>query len=48
MYTVWTFDDACVDDVMVFSGSLTDCLAYVDGDEEYYIMEPNGYVVYGD
>jgi hypothetical protein len=42
------FDDACVDDVMVFSGSLADCLAYVDGDDELYITEPDGFTVYED
>jgi hypothetical protein len=37
-----------VDDVMVFSGSLADCLAYVDGDDELYITEPDGFTVYED
>lgn len=48
MYTVWMFDDACCDEMMVFSGSLADCLAYVDGDDEFYITEPDGFTVYED
>ena len=48
MYTVWTCDYACCDDVMVFSGTLADCLSYVDGDTDFYIVMPDGFTVYGD
>ncbi len=47
MYTVWTFDNASCDDVQVFSGSLANCLAFVDGDSDYYIQLPDGFTVYG-
>ena len=44
MFTVYTFDDAACDDVMVFSGSLTDCRNYVgDATDEYYIVAPDGF-----
>lgn len=52
-YTVWTFDDAVCEDVMVFSGSLAECQAYIaDCDcefwgEEFYIVEPDGFTVWG-
>lgn len=47
MYTVWTYDDATCDDMMVFEGTLTECLEYVeaDEDEEFYIVEPDGFTV---
>lgn len=47
MYTVWTYDDATCDDMMVFEGTLTECLKYVeaDEDEEFYIVEPDGFTV---
>ena len=47
MYTVWTFDDANCDDEMVFEGTLEECVEYVDGDDEYYIVEPDGFTVVG-
>ena len=48
MYTVWTYDDVTCDEMMVFEGSLTECLAYVEDDEydEFYIVEPDGFTVY--
>lgn len=47
MYTVWTYDDATCDDIMVFEGTLAECLEYVeaDEDEEFYIVEPDGFTV---
>lgn len=45
MYTVWTHDDMVCDDVKVFEGTLTECREYVDGDTEFYIVEPDGYTV---
>lgn len=46
MYTVWTFDDATCDDMMVFEGTLTECEAYVYGfEDEFYIVEPDGFSV---
>ena len=50
MYTVWTTDDLCCDDVMIFKGTLLECLGYVADDEfpeELYIVEPDGFTVYG-
>ena len=48
MYTVWMTDDACGDEMMVFEGTLADCLAYVGDDDEdgLYIQEPDGFTVY--
>ena len=46
MYTVWTYDDATCDDEMIFEGTLTECISYVDGDTEFYIVEPDGFTVY--
>lgn len=47
MYTVWTYDDTTCDDMMVFEGTLIECLEYVeaDEDEEFYIVEPDGFTV---
>ena len=46
MFTVWTYDEAVCDDVQVFEGTLEECVDYVDGDEEFYIVEPDGYTVH--
>ena len=47
MYSVWTYDDATCDDKLVFSGTLAQCVAYVDGDtDEFYIVQPDGFSVY--
>jgi hypothetical protein len=47
MYTVWTFDDATCDDMMVFEGTLAQCIDYVgdDEDDEFYIVEHDGFTV---
>lgn len=47
-YTVWTCDNATCDDMMVFEGNLTECLAYIKDDKynEFYIVEPDGFTVY--
>jgi len=50
MYSIWTLDGLWLDDVMVFEGTLEECLAYVEEDEypeELYILEPDGFTVYG-
>ena len=47
MYDVWTTTDTC-DNVFVFSGTLEECLAYTEGDSFAYIVEPDGYTVYGE
>lgn len=53
-YTVWTFDDAASEDVMVFSGPLAECQAYITEcdpefwGEEFYIVEPDGFTVWGE
>ena len=46
MYTVWNYDDATCDDKMIFEGTLTECIEYVDDDIELYIVEPDGFTVY--
>lgn len=49
MYTVWMFDDATMDDMMIYAGSLAACQAYAaeaqaDGDD-CYVVAPDGYTV---
>lgn len=46
MYTVCYFDEATFDTAIAFTGSLSDCIAYAAGDEELYIVEPDGFTVY--
>lgn len=46
MFTVYTYDEMAMDDVVVFEGTLAECVAYVDGDEELYIVEPDGFTVW--
>ena len=48
MYTVCFFDESTMDDAVLFSGTLADCLAYAEGDSELYIVEPDGFTVYAD
>ena len=45
MYTVWAYDDAVCDDVMVFEGGYAECTAYISEDPEgdYYMVMPDGY-----
>lgn len=45
MYTVWTYDDAVCDEVMVFAGGYTECATYIgeDPDGDYYMVMPDGY-----
>lgn len=46
MYTVWTYDDATCDDVMVFQGTLSQCRDYVGDDvDEFYVEAPDGFTV---
>lgn len=45
MYSVMYFDEACWDDLIVFVGSLDDCRTYVDGDDELFIVAPDGFTV---
>lgn len=45
MYTVMWFDEATQDDMTVFTGTLDECTAYVDGDDELFIVEPDGFTV---
>jgi len=48
MYTVWGADDMFCDEMQVFAGTLDECLAYVEGfEDEFYIVEPDGFTVYG-
>lgn len=47
MYTVWTFDEMVMDDMKVFEGTLNDCLKYIDGDDDCYIIAPDGYTMIG-
>ena len=46
MYTVCFFDESTMDEAVLFSGSLAECLSYVGGDAEMYIVEPDGFTVY--
>lgn len=45
MYTVYTYDDATCDDVCVYAGSLAGCRYYVNGDDDFYIVAPDGFTV---
>ena len=47
MYTVWTFDEMALEDVMVFSGTFEACMAYVNGEADYYVVAPDGFSVVG-
>lgn len=47
MYTVWTYDEMVMDDMKVFEGTLNDCLEYIDGDDDCYIIAPDGYTTIG-
>lgn len=47
MYTVQFFDDGIQDDVVVFMGSLADCITCKDDDDEFYIVAPDGFTVVG-
>lgn len=48
MYTVHCYDEFTADEMVVFEGSLAECLAVVADDEfdELYIVEPDGFTVY--
>ena len=46
MYTVCFFDEFACDDVAIFEGTLEQCITFVDGDDELYIVEPDGFTVY--
>lgn len=57
MYSVKFYDDGLTDDVTVFEGTLAECLDYVheaeadpdyDCFEELFIVEPDGFTVYGE
>lgn len=43
MHTVWTYDDMTCDDMQIFEGSLTECQDYIEGEPEFYIVEPDGF-----
>lgn len=45
MYEVWFEDEMVVDNVKVFSGTYTECKNFIDGDDEYYIVAPDGVTV---
>ena len=47
MYTVQYFDDGIQDDMVVFMGSLADCIVYKDDDNDFYIVAPDGFTVVG-
>ena len=46
MFTVMGYDEAVMDEVEMFEGTLEECEAFVDGDEELYIVEPDGFTVH--
>ena len=47
MYTVQYFDEATYDDVTIFTGTLTQCMAFKakndDEEEPLYIVAPDGF-----
>ena len=49
MYTVQYFDEATYDDVTIFTGTLTQCMAFKakndDEEEPLYIVAPDGFSV---
>ena len=47
MYTVMFFDEMTMDDMAVFTGTLAQCVAYKDDDEDFYIVAPDGFTVVG-
>lgn len=47
MYTVRFFDEMVMDDMVVFTGTLAQCIACKDNDEEFYIVAPDGFTVVG-
>lgn len=49
MYSVWTMDDATCDEMMIFQGTLEECIAVIEADEfgeDLYIVEPDGFTVW--
>lgn len=57
MYSVKYYDDGISEDVTVFEGTVTECLEYVseaeadpdyDCFEDLFIVEPDGFTVYGE
>lgn len=44
-YTVRVYDEGTSDEFTVFEGSLEACREFIDGDEEYYIVAPDGFTV---
>lgn len=45
MFTVMMYDECVMDAVELFAGSLDECRAFIDGDDDLYIVEPDGFSV---
>ena len=45
MFTVYAHDDLVCDSVVVFEGTLEECIEYVDGDEEFEVVAEDGFTV---
>ena len=48
MFTVYAYDDATCDDIIVFSGSLNACKTFVSNnndDDDLYIVSSDGFTV---
>lgn len=53
MFTVRYYDDGLMDEVVIFEGTLDECLAVLaetadDNQEDTFIVEPDGFTVYGE
>ena len=50
MFTVYTYDDATFDGMVVFTGSFDACKAFIANDDfadDLYIVAPDGFTVVG-
>ena len=50
MFTVYTYDDATFDGMVVFTGSLDACKTFIANDDfadDLYIVAPDGFTVVG-
>ena len=45
MFTVWCEDGMMADEMMVFEGTFEECVEYIDGDTDLYIVAPDGFTV---
>jgi len=45
MFAVMWFDEATQDDTTLFTGTYEECVTFIDGDEECFIVAPDGFTV---